>query len=64
MLTVSAAKKIALEIVGYGQDWYSVHARKVLVEILLSGINKPVIGKEEADILGYLTLKLASFADR
>jgi hypothetical protein len=64
MLTTSAAKKIALKVVGFGQDWYSVQARKVLVEILLSGINKSVIGKEEADVLGYLSLKLASFADR
>jgi len=64
MLTVSAAKKIAFKIIGYGEDWYSVQARKMLVEILLSGVNKPSVSKEEADIFGYLSLKLADFAER
>jgi hypothetical protein len=64
MITTSAAKKISQKIVGYGQDWYSVQARKKLVEILLSSVNKTTTNKEEADILGYLTLKLASFVVR
>jgi len=63
MITTSAAKKISQKIVGYGQDWYSVQARKRLVEILLSSVNKATTDKKEADVLGYLSLKLANFAD-
>jgi hypothetical protein len=64
MITTSAAKKIEQKIIEYGQDWYSVQARKAFVEILFSEINKAAIDKKKADTLRYLALKLANFTDR